>query len=140
MSGYYGKTSSGIRDLISQMMVEMENIAEECKKLRSELSKKDLLLKQAEDNVLMLQRECRAARQDLAAAQEDKAKIASILGFEGKGTDAFPVREDTSRVEAYAPVSSPSGQAQADADLDLSDYASAALERMRELNRRVPSI
>ncbi len=140
MDGYYDNASSNIRDLIGQMAMEMEKKAEECKGLRSELAKKDQLLQQAENTISMLQQECRAAKRDLAAAEEERAKIASILGFGDSEVNIDRSMPKHASKPTYVPSDAPPYAVQLEFDSSLSGYASAALERIRELNRTLPTI
>lgn len=140
MDRYYGTGASETRSLIDQMSMEMEKKAKECESLRSELSKKEAALRRAEKDNAVLRQEHYAAMRDLADAREEKAKIASILGLDGLEADAAqPSPKHASSFDFLQPVT-PSTSGYDDADTRLSEYASTALERMRNLNRTLPMI
>lgn len=155
MYGYGMGTSMTTRELIDQMAMEMEKKAKECEALRRELAKKDSLLKEAEQNTAVLRQECREARSGLAAAQEEKSRIAQILGLDCQGASGAHFAAECTDEPAYrSGVADPAGrhaasepaerQAATDSrnveDPGLTDYASAVLERMRELNRTLPTV
>ncbi len=140
MYEYRSGTRFGTRELIDQMALEMEKKAEECEALRSELARVNSLLREAEGDVVTLRQECGAAKRNLAAAQEERARIVSILGLDDLDATA------SASVSKYVPESTrpqavtDSCGVRAETDSSLSEYASATLERMRELNRTLPKI
>lgn len=133
MDRYSDCSPSAIGKLIGQMAIEMEKKADECKALRSELAKKDSQLVKMSRRVEALEEECRSFRQDLACAQEERTKIASILGLEDSGGAAVRMLQETMPAHARPPMSRTDGARPA-AEADLVEYAAATLERMRRLN------
>lgn len=159
MGGYYDYTSSTIRDLIGQMEREMEKKAEECASLRKEIAKKDFMLEQAATRIAVLEDQCKKSQDEFAAAQRDldlarkeRAKIASILGFDDAEIEAARSSLKTSVPDpavaatptpAPLPEIEPSSYAAAASSKesgDLYGFVSAALDRMRGLNSTLPRI
>ncbi len=155
MYGYGRGASMTARELIDQMAVEMEKKAKECAALRCELARMDSLLRAAESNVASLRQERDEARSDLATAREEKSRIASILGLDYSGASGAHFASGCAGEPEYRcatggpagrhAASEPAGQRAAGDSRNveepgLSDYATAVLERMRELNRTLPVV
>lgn len=134
MDRYSDCSPSTIGKFIGQMAIEMEKKADECKALQSELAKKDSQLVKMSRRIEALEEECRSFRQDLVCAQEERTKIASILGLEDSGGAAVRMPREMVPAHAQAPMSRTDGGRPA-AEADLAEYAAATLERMRRLNR-----
>lgn len=134
MDRYRDYSSSTIGELIGQMAVEMEKKSDECQSLRVELTKKNSQLDQMSKRVDALEEECRSFRRDLSCAQEERAKIAEILGLRGTSDSDARVPQETSSSYVQVPVPH-SEVARPAVETDLMEYAKATLERMRQLNR-----
>lgn len=127
-------SSSTIGELIGQMAIEMEKKSDECQSLRVELTKKNSQLDQMSRRVDALEEECRSFRRDLSCAQEERTKIAEILGLKGTSDSDARVPQGTSSAYLQVPTSR-SDAARPATEVDLMEYAKATLERMRQLNR-----
>ncbi len=141
MCEYGINDSSTIRDLISQMALEMEKKAKECQSLREEIAKKDSEINRASERIRTLEARCRrsadecmAAKRDLDAAQEEREKIAVILGY--KDNKASTVRLSLKSIPdpSVEPSDTYRPGRHADETSDLSGFAKATLDRMREYN------
>lgn len=141
MYGYGSVESSTVRDLISQMAVEMEKKANECQALREEIARKDRDLEQALSQVKTLENrlrrssdECAAAMRNLGAAQEDREKIAGILGY--KNDKNSMARQSLKSIPdpSVDPSCVYSGIGHSNEVSDLSGFAQATLDRMRGYN------